>query len=74
MDEGEWSERLPSCKTFENHKPEMQYRVEYESSISDQHILMGKEEIFSKRGASKIGRKYHLGLSSFDAKNDLRRK
>ena len=74
MDEGECSERLPSCKTFEDHKSERQYGNEPESSTPDKHILMGEEEIFPKWGASKIGRKYHLSLSSFDAENDPRRR
>lgn len=74
MDEGECSEGLPSCKTFENHGPESQYGGESESSIYGQHILKGEEVIFLKEGASKIGSNYHLGLSSFDAENGPRRK
>ncbi|XP_057975637.1 uncharacterized protein At1g76660 isoform X2 [Malania oleifera] len=33
----------------------------------------GEEEVFSKMGASRMSRKYHLGLSSSDAEIDYRR-
>lgn len=37
------------------------------------HILSDDEDIFSKMGASRISRKYHLGLSSSDAEIEYRR-
>ncbi|WKA09165.1 hypothetical protein VitviT2T_026839 [Vitis vinifera] len=72
VDEGGCCEGLPSCKTFEDHKSERQSGNESGSSTPGKHILTDEEEIFPK-GASKIGRKYHLGLSSSDAEIDYRR-
>ncbi|CAI9115503.1 OLC1v1016416C1 [Oldenlandia corymbosa var. corymbosa] len=42
-------------------------------SASGAHILSDDEDIFSKMGASRINRKYHLGLSSSDAEIEYRR-
>lgn len=42
-------------------------------SAPGNHILSDDEDIFSKVGASRIGRKYHLGLSSSDAEVEYRR-
>lgn len=62
-----------SCILFpSDHKSERQSGNESGSSTPGKHILTDEEEIFPK-GASKIGRKYHLGLSSSDAEIDYRR-
>ncbi|XP_071925039.1 uncharacterized protein At1g76660 isoform X2 [Coffea arabica] len=42
-------------------------------SAPGNHLLSDDEDIFSKMGASRISRKYHLGLSSSDAEVEYRR-
>lgn len=42
-------------------------------SAPGNHILSDDEDIFAKMGASRISRKYHLGLSSSDAEIEYRR-
>lgn len=63
------SEMPCSCSGFEGHKSR---HHGLEPSDDGNHIL-SEDDIFSKMGSSKHGRKYHFGLSSSDAEIDYRR-
>lgn len=44
-----------------------------ESDTPGNRIFSDEEDIFSKMGASKMNRKYQMGLSNSDAEIDYRR-
>ncbi|XP_059634221.1 uncharacterized protein At1g76660 [Cornus florida] len=73
VDDGVRCEVPGSCNGFEDH---MSWRQPGDLSgrrTPGNHTRSDEEDIFSKMGSSKSGRKYNLGLSSSDAEIDYRR-
>ncbi|KAI5668643.1 hypothetical protein M9H77_18496 [Catharanthus roseus] len=75
------------CKPGPNNVMEVEHKMPISSNVLEgnfsgdfsvrsapgTHILSDDEDIISKMGASRISRKYHLGLSSSDAEIEYRR-
>ncbi|KAJ8747671.1 hypothetical protein K2173_007296 [Erythroxylum novogranatense] len=70
LDEGLRFEISDSCNAYEDPKSRRHPESISGSNTPTYRVVTDDDDIFSKVSSSKIGRKYHVGLSSSDAEID----